>query len=220
MLNFIFKLSFFEIEISNEDLELFNRCFKHIIGVKRNQFRKIIALIERDTISNKIKNINLLIHLKNNLTTFLKKMCIRVIEICNNFLKFTEKNPKLKKPKLFFQKAIADQWRYLYEMTNDTEHKDKANEAYKQALISAENDKFSPTDMIYLTFFLNYCVFLHDIMDDRNEAIKKAKVTLHAALRETEEITENYQKDVILLCQTIKDNLSLWKNEMPDEFNI
>jgi len=220
MLNFIFKLSFFEIEISNEDLELFNRCFKHIIGVKRNQFRKIIALIERDTISNKIKNINLLIHLKNILTTFLKKMCIRVIEICNNFLKFTEKNPKLKKPKLFFQKAIADQWRYLYEMTNDTEHKDKANEAYKHALISAENDKFSPTDMIYLTFFLNYCVFLHDIMDDRNEAIKKAKVTLHAALRETEEITENYQKDVILLCQTIKDNLSLWKNEMPDEFNI
>jgi hypothetical protein len=220
MLNFIFKLSFFEIEISNEDLELFNRCFKHIVGVKRNQFRKIEALIERDTIANNTKNIYLLIHIKNNVTTFLKKMCNRVIEICGNFLKFTEKNPKFKKPKLFFQKMIGDQWRYLYEMTNDLEIKNKANEAYREALISAENDKFSPTDMIYLTFFLNYSVFLHDIMEDRNEAIKKAKTTLHAALRETEEITENYQKDVILLCQTIKDNLSLWKNEMPDEFNI
>jgi hypothetical protein len=47
--------------------------------------------------------------------------------------------------------------------------------------------------------------------------MKRAKTVLHAALRETEEITENHQKDIILLCQMIKDNLSLWKNELSDE---
>lgn len=56
-------------------------------------------------------------------------------------------------------------------------------------------------------------------MNDKQEAIKRAKTVLHSALRETEEITENHQKDIILLCQMIKDNLSLWKNEMPEELN-
>jgi 14-3-3 protein epsilon len=99
------------------------------------------------------------------------------------------------------------------------EYKEKSTEAYMKALISAESDKLPPTDITYLTFFLNYSVFLHDIMGDKNEAIKKAKSVLHAALRETEDITENHQKDIILLCQMIKDNLSLWKNEIPDELH-
>jgi hypothetical protein len=56
-------------------------------------------------------------------------------------------------------------------------------------------------------------------LEDKNEAMKKAKSVLHAALRETEEITENHQKDIILLCQMIKDNLSLWKNELTEDSN-
>ncbi len=86
-------------------------------------------------------------------------------------------------------------------------------------MTTAENDKLPPTDLTYLTFCLNYSVFLYDVINDKVEAIKRAKSALHAALRETEEITENHQKDIILLCQMIKDNLSLWKNEMPDELN-
>jgi ribosomal protein L7/L12 len=66
---------------------------------------------------------------------------------------------------------------------------------------------------------LNFSVFLHDTMNDKVEAIKRAKSTLHAALRDTEEITDNNQKDIILICQMIKDNLSLWKNEIPEELN-
>jgi hypothetical protein len=56
-------------------------------------------------------------------------------------------------------------------------------------------------------------------VNDSEEAIKRAKSVLHSALREIEEITENHQKDIILLCQMIKDNLALWKNEMPEEIN-
>jgi 14-3-3 protein epsilon len=97
--------------------------------------------------------------------------------------------------------------------------KEKAKDAYAKALLAAESDKLPPTDITYLTFFLNYSVFLHDLMGDKNEAIKKAKSVLHAALRETEDITENHQKDIILLCQMIKDNLSLWKNDILDELH-
>jgi hypothetical protein len=217
MLNCISKLSSIEFEISNEDLELFTRCFKNIVGVKRSQFRKIEALIERDTITENTKNIHLLNLLKNKIITQVSALCVHIIKICVNFLNCILKNNKSKKAKLYFQKTMADHYRYLFELSNDSKYKEKAKNAYIEALNSAENDKFPSTDMTYLTFFLNYSVFLHDILEDRNEAIKRAKTVLHAALKETEEITDNHQKDIILLCQMIKDNLSLWKNEIPEE---
>jgi len=60
-------------------------------------------------------------------------------------------------------------------------------------------------------------VFLHDIEDKRQEAIKIARSILYETLKEIEEVTDNQQKDIILICQMIKDNLSLWKNEMSEE---
>lgn len=126
---------------------------------------------------------------------------------------------KSKKAKLFFQKTIADHYRYIYEINFDQTIVEKAKVAYEEGLASAENDKLPTTDITYLTFFLNYSVFLHDVVNDSAEAIKRAKAVLHSALREIEEIIENNQKDIILLCQMIKDNLALWKNEMPEELN-
>ena len=218
MLHIITKLSNLEFEISNEDLELFTRCFKNLVGVKKNQYRKLEALIIKDTITNNFKNIHLLEALKSKIIIEIFSICETIVEISKNFLTFLLYNSKSKKAKLYFQKTIADHYRYLYEVTQNAEYRDLAKDSYIVALESAENDKFPSTDMTYLTFFLNYSVFLHDILEDRNEAVKRAKTVLHAALKETEEITENHQKDIILLCQMIKDNLSLWKNELPEEF--
>jgi 14-3-3 protein epsilon len=217
MLNYIKRLSLLEFDITNDDLELFTRCFKNLVGHKRGQLRKIEALIERDKIMEDIKNIYLLNTLMKNLNKQIKTLCEEIIQISSNFLSPIIRENKSKKCKLFFLKTIADHYRYLYELNSEVEYKEKSKESYSEALICAENDKFSLTDMTYLTFYLNYSVFLHDILEDRNEAIKSAKSVLHSALKETEEITDNQQKDIILLCQMIKDNLSLWKNEIPEE---
>jgi hypothetical protein len=53
-MNILCKLSLIEFEISNDDLELFTRCIKSLIGTKRNQFRKIVALIQRDKVTSNI----------------------------------------------------------------------------------------------------------------------------------------------------------------------
>lgn len=49
----LYNLSKLEFEISNDELELFNRCFKSNIGIKRNKYSNIIALIERDKVTSK-----------------------------------------------------------------------------------------------------------------------------------------------------------------------
>lgn len=48
------KLSYIEFEISNDELELFTRCFKNYIGSVRTKYRKICAIINRNEISGKI----------------------------------------------------------------------------------------------------------------------------------------------------------------------
>lgn len=265
MLNVVEKLSKSNLEITEEQLELFNRCFKNLVGIKRNQGRKIEAFLEKDSLLGNQRNSHLLRIIQNSIHKESFQWSHRIIKVCQNFL--NEDSPKNKKSKLFLLKTIADHYRYLYEMEisksftsksnehnilftnydtcnsnliynsnllhNTSENQSsnsnsfdgkrtslaKVKEAYANALHCAENEKFFPTDMIYLTFFLNYCVFLHDVLEDREEAIKRAKAVLNSALKETEEITENQQKDIILLCQTIKDNLSLWKIEMPEEYN-
>ena len=70
-----------------------------------------------------------------------------------------------------------------------------------------------------MTFYLNYSVFLHDTLQNTEEAIKISKNCLYDALRDTEEIVDNSQKDIVLLCQMLKDNISLWKTEFNDNNN-
>lgn len=211
------ELSKIQKKFENEDLELYTRCFKCYIGIKRNQHRKIMALIAKDSLVDNKVNFVLLEILRKKLSTEIISLCNEVIIICERILNNTNISQKIT---LFFTKTLADHHRYIYEINNDDNSKEKAKEVYERALKISQEGKWLPTEITYLTFCLNYSVFLHDTLGDREEAIKFAKSCLHAALKDTEEIVDNNQKDIILICQMIKDNLSLWKNEMPEELNM
>lgn len=221
MLTNLFELSTIDYEILPEELDLYTRCFKCYIGLKRNQYRKIMALIAKDSLVDHKANYALLEILRTKLSSEIIVLCNQVITICENILQLQSIiNQKQKKVTLFFTKTLADHYRYIYEINEEDDAKEKARQIYQAALKIIEEGKFLPTDITYLTFYLNYCVFLHDTLGDKTEAIKVAKSSLHAALKDTEEIVDNSQKDIILICQMIKDNLALWKNEMPDELNM
>ena len=54
-------------------------------------------------------------------------------------------------------------------------------------------------------------------MKNTEESIKYSKACLYEALKDTEDIVDNSQKDIVLLCQMLKDNISLWKTETNDD---
>ena len=56
-------------------------------------------------------------------------------------------------------------------------------------------------------------------MKNTEESIKVSKACLYEALKDTEDIVDNNQKDIVLLCQMLKDNISLWKTETNDDNN-
>jgi hypothetical protein len=113
MLNTLKELSNIEFEITNDDLDLFTRCFKSYIGLKRNQHRKLVALIHKDKININTKNIHLLEMLKNKLSSEIIELSNIVIDISQNFLKYLLiSNVKyihieIKKGKTLFSKNIS-----------------------------------------------------------------------------------------------------------------
>jgi hypothetical protein len=88
MLSALKDLSNIEFEISNDVLDLFTRCFKSYVGLKRNQHRKLVALIHKDKINGNTKNIHLLEMMKDKLSYEIILLSYEVIEISQNFLKY------------------------------------------------------------------------------------------------------------------------------------
>ena len=212
------ELSNLNIDLQNDELELITRCTKCYIGHKRGQYRKILTLIDKDKIVDSQKNFALLEILRKKLSEEIIHLCNTTIEISQNFLK---SNPNFsKKTQAYFIKTIADHYRYIYEINGKEEIKFKAKDYYEKGLQTIKECKYSSTETPYLTFYLNYSVFLHDTMNNTELAIQTSKDCLYDALKDTEEIVDNSQKDIVLICQMLKDNISLWKTEFNESNNI
>ena len=217
MFEYLKELSNMKIDLQTDELELITRCTKCYIGHKRGQYRKILTLIDKDKIVDNQKNFTLLEILRKKLSEEILQLCNKTIEISQNFLR---NNPSFsKKTQLYFTKTIADHYRYIYEINNKEDVKMKAKDYYEKSLQTIKECKYATTETPYLTFYLNYSVFLHDTMKNTEESIKVSKNCLYDALKDTEEIVDNSQKDIVLLCQMLKDNISLWKTEFNEGNN-
>jgi 14-3-3 protein epsilon len=217
MFEYLKELSTIKIDLQMDELDLITRCTKCYIGHKRGQYRKILTLIDKDKIVDNQKNFSLLEILRKKLSEEILQLCNKTIEISQNFLRNNPTFPK--KTQLYFTKTIADHYRYIYEINNKDEIKLKAKDFYEKSLQTIKECKYTSTETPYLTFYLNYSVFLHDTMKNTDEAIKVSKTCLYEALKDTEEIVDNSQKDIVLLCQMLKDNISLWKTEFNEGNN-
>jgi hypothetical protein len=91
------ELSHMDYDVNNDELDLFTRCFKNFIGLKRNQFRKIVALIHRDNITENTQNIHLLNILRKKLADEIIDICLSAIDLSQRFLDYIiNNNVKLK----------------------------------------------------------------------------------------------------------------------------
>ena len=111
----------------------------------------------------------------------------------------------------------GDYLRYLAEFLENDKRKqvaDQALEAYEQATASASS--LSPTLPIRLGLALNFSVFYYEIMGAANQACQLAKKAFDDALIEIDSLSEDSYKDSTLIMQLLRDNLTLWSNEVQE----
>ena len=88
---------------------------------------------------------------------------------------------------------------------------------YKAAVDQADNDNMDKTNPIYLGLKLNYSVFLYEILDSPKKACNMARDAFDQAIADMDSLKEDSYKDSTLIMQLLRDNLTLWTSEMPQD---
>ncbi|KAG6776000.1 hypothetical protein POTOM_019503 [Populus tomentosa] len=121
------------------------------------------------------------------------------------------------------QKALqirkGDYYRYLAEFKGADERKEAADQslkAYEAATSSAISD-LPPTHPIRLGLALNFSVFYYEILNSPERACCLAKQAFDDAIAELDSLNEESYKDSTLIMQLLRDNLTLWTSDLPDE---
>lgn len=213
-----------EKKLSVEERNILSVAYKNVVGMKRNSRRLlhtsekkelsknpgIIAIITDSAQAARIKIY------REKVENELKEPCFDVIKLIEDVLEPNAKDDF--DSSVFYLKMKGDYYRYLCEFLTGAEkqtNSDKALDAYQGALnVATENMKVC--DPVRLGLALNFSVFHYEIRDEPEKACEMAKKAFNDAINSMEDNQGDY-KDATLILQLLKDNISLWTTEMPNE---
>jgi 14-3-3 protein epsilon len=113
---------------------------------------------------------------------------------------------------------IGDYYRYIAENAKGDsliEASEKAVEYYLQAESVARDMK--PFHVTKLSLVLNLSVFYYEVKDDIHRAVSLAKEALHNAKLQIESMNNEDAKDALSIVALLKENLSLWQEEIEED---
>lgn len=200
-----------ELDLSLEERNLLSVAYKNVVGARRASLRIIASILEKEKTKGGDKQEGYI----SQIEEYYKKVMAELNVICNDILDLLITKLLVKaetsEAKVFYQKMMADYYRYLAEFAKDSnkvEHASKAQDAYKSA--TAQSNDLPPTHPIRLGLALNYSVFLYEVQSETEDACKLAKQAFDDAIAELDTLDEESYKDSTLIMQLLRDNLTLW----------
>ncbi|KAG7032251.1 14-3-3-like protein GF14 iota, partial [Cucurbita argyrosperma subsp. argyrosperma] len=82
---------------------------------------------------------------------------------------------------------------------------------------STANTELPSTHPIRLGLALNFSVFYYEIMNSPERACHLAKQAFDEAIAELDTLSEESYKDSTLIMQLLRDNLTLWTSDLPED---
>ncbi|CAE8662374.1 unnamed protein product [Polarella glacialis] len=198
--------------LSVEERNLLSVAYKNAVGSRRAAWRIITSISQKETSKGNADN-----------AAYAKEYCGKVESelqaICDTILQLLESNliPKASggESKVFYQKMMADYYRYIAEFTDGDKKAaaaENARKAYADAAAVAEKD-LAVTHPIRLGLALNYSVFQYEVLNQPDEACKMARTAFEDAIAELDNVAEDSYKDSTLIMQLLRDNLTLWTSD-------
>jgi len=113
----------------------------------------------------------------------------------------------------------GDYYRYIAEYAVA----EKRNAAAQKALNSYQEahevagKSLASTHPVRLGLALNFSVFYYEILQNPEKACKMARDAFDEAIANLDDVQDEYYKDATLIMQLLRDNLTLWTSEMPED---
>ena len=197
-------------DLTVEERNLLSVAYKNVVGSKRASWRTLGPDPTDDLDADLIEK-----YKRDVVEKELEARCRDILALLDDHL-IPHVKGKNDETEVFYLKMAGDYYRYLCEISSDTEHVENARKNYQAAwdVASAHLAEVHPTR---LGLALNFSVCYYEILKNSEEACKLAKEAFDKAIDKLDDIEDATYKDATLIMQLLRDNLTLWTSEAGDD---
>ncbi|XP_059669858.1 14-3-3-like protein D isoform X2 [Cornus florida] len=210
------KVAKLDVELTIEERNLLSVGYKNVIGARRASWRILSSIEQKEEARGHELNAKRIKEYRQKVESELSSICSDIMTVIDEHL---VPSASTGESTVFFYKMKGDYYRYLAEFKFGDERKEAADQslkAYQAATTTAESD-LSPTHPIRLGLALNFSVFYYEIMNSAERACHLAKQAFDEAISELDTLSEESYKDSTLIMQLLRDNLTLWTSDIPED---
>lgn len=210
------KVAKLDVELTVEERNLLSVGYKNVIGARRASWRIMSSIEQKEESKGNEQNVKLIKGYRQKVEEELSKICSDILEIIDKHL---IPSAGTGEATVFYYKMKGDYYRYLAEFKTDSERKEASEQSlkgYEAATTTASTD-LSSTHPIRLGLALNFSVFYYEIMNSPERACHLAKQAFDEAIAELDTLSEESYKDSTLIMQLLRDNLTLWTSDLPED---
>ncbi|KAG9144290.1 hypothetical protein Leryth_016941 [Lithospermum erythrorhizon] len=216
MVEYMKEVAKLDEELTVEERNLVSVGYKHVIGGRRASWRILSSIEQKEESKGHEENAKRIKSYRKKVEDELTKICMDILSVIDDHLLPSSTSGE---SSIFYYKMKGDYYRYLAEFKSGDDRKaaaDQALKAYEAATATASSD-LPPTNPIRLGLALNFSVFYYEILNSPERACHLAKQAFDEAIAELDSLNEDSYKDSTLIMQLLRDNLTLWTSELPEE---
>ncbi|KAK1439640.1 hypothetical protein QVD17_05460 [Tagetes erecta] len=209
------KVAKLNIELTVEERNLLSVGYKNVVGSRRASWRILSSIQQKEESRGNEVNVKRIKEYRQKVETELTDICNDIMTVIDEHL---IPSSSAGESTVFYYKMKGDYYRYLAEFKSGDDKKEAADlslKAYQSASTAAED--LSPTHPIRLGLALNFSVFYYEIMNSPERACHLAKQAFDEAISELDSLSEESYKDSTLIMQLLRDNLTLWTSDIPED---
>ncbi|XP_064994676.1 14-3-3-like protein D isoform X1 [Musa acuminata AAA Group] len=210
------KVASLDVDLTVEERNLLSVGYKNVVGARRASWRILSSIEQKEKARGNEHHVKQIKEYRQKAESELSGICSDIMTLIDEHL---IPSSTAGESSIFFYKMKGDYYRYLAEFMTGNERKDatdKSLEAYQAATSTAEAD-LPPTHPIRLGLALNFSVFYYEIMNSPERACHLAKQAFDEAISELDTLSEESYKDSTLIMQLLRDNLTLWTSDIPED---
>ncbi|XP_019174047.1 PREDICTED: 14-3-3 protein 9 isoform X2 [Ipomoea nil] len=204
------------VELTVEERNLLSVGYKNVVGARRASWRILSSIEQKEESRGNEQNVKRIKEYRQKVETELSDICADIMTVIDEHLIPASTAGE---STVFYYKMKGDYYRYLAEFKTGNDKKEVADlslKAYETATSTAEAE-LSPTHPIRLGLALNFSVFYYEIMNSPERACHLAKQAFDDAISELDTLNEDSYKDSTLIMQLLRDNLTLWTSDIPED---
>ncbi|XP_016432463.1 14-3-3 protein 9 isoform X2 [Nicotiana tabacum] len=205
-----------DVELTVEERNLFSVGYKNVVGARRASWRILSSIEQKEESRGNEQNVK-------RIKEYQQKVESELTDICNNIMTVIDEHliPSCTSGEstVFYYKMKGDYYRYLAEFKTGNDKKEVSDlslKAYQTATTTVESE-LSTTHPIRLGLALNFSVFYYEIMNSPERACHLAKQAFDEAISELDALNEESYEDSTLIMQLLRDNLTLWTSDIPED---